>query len=48
MSSANLTALREEKPELYIELIEGGYITASEGRNFSIKEVKDKRSKKKA
>ena len=47
MSSANLTALREEKPELYIELIEGGYITASEGRNFSIKEVKDKRSKKK-
>ena len=45
VSSASLSALREEEPEIYIELLEKGYITASEGRNFSIKEVKAPKEK---
>ena len=45
ISAANLTVLKEQDPHLYIEMFEKGYITASEGRNFSIKEVKKPKEK---
>ena len=45
ISAANLSAIREEEPEIYIELLEKGYITVTEGRNFSIKEINPPKSK---